>query len=139
MKTDVYLNYIRNFISSLTENIFHINYKEKAIHVARGNVGTFCGEAYEMHKSSGKMRFITARASGTYSCHCASNERGLPCVKTLFASLLTRSTGLNPRPFYAGVLVGKVAHAFLGAFLCHPFIIPPMRHVSIHHRRYMVS
>jgi hypothetical protein len=41
MKTDVYLNYIGSFISSLTENIFRINYKEKSVHVARGSVGTF--------------------------------------------------------------------------------------------------
>lgn len=61
---------------------------------------------------SGKMQFITDRASGTYICHCASNERGPPGPKTLFANLLTGSTGLNPRPFHAGVLVGKVTQAF---------------------------
>lgn len=85
------------------------------------------------------MRFIAARASGTYSWHCALDERGLPCLTTLFASLLTRSTGLYPRPFHAGVLVDKVPQAFLGAFLCYPFFIPPMRHVFIRHRRYMKS
>ena len=80
------------------------------------------------------MRFITARASGTYSHHYALNERGLPCLTTLFASLLTRSIGLYPRPFHVGVLVGKASQAFLGAFLYYTFFIPPMRYVSIRHR-----
>ena len=102
-------------------------------------VGTFAENRMKHIKAdSGKMRLITARASGTYSCHCASNERGMPCLKTLFASLLTRSTGLIPRPFHVGTLAGKATQTFLGAFLCSSSISPPMRHVFISHQRYII-
>jgi hypothetical protein len=104
-------------------------------------VGIFFAENRMMRvgAESGKMRCITARASGTYSCQCASNERGLPCLKSLLSSLLTRGAGLNPRLFHVGVLVGKVTQAFLCAFLCSRFIIPPLCHVFISRRRYKIS